>query len=650
MILRPYSYNGTLLQSTDYETSIPRESALAQVEANIAYTRRTGAQPVYTGKDYQPVTLNLEVKLLHDTMTLLESVNTLFNVFDNTPRQFIIQDTEDSSKQYYVYATTKRVLGGHDGQMATVTLALDDAVWQSVTENSQAWSITATGQSTDFTINGNIESYPRITLNMSSGFGYKRYVEYIPASAYAWNNRPVELASSAGIGLDTAALVAGSKALATGDDFRVYVDGVEVPRWFGGLGFNTTDTKVWVNLYQPPARTLKLRTAFASTDSPTYLEFIYSAAYASTFAALPSQGRLKINSEEFTYTSKYATATRLRAYGITRAVRNTALGTHATSDTVSWIPYDITFFYGDTAAEAPDVDNTYQPIITLSSSLNSSFVYGAFADDANLRSGNWTGYVQSVSSLTESMTHIYTGVNDGGDTDPFDVMGMSIPSYSSNGVYKPETSNLWWRGYFPDGVSTISASYERYQYNVSTPATKVVQTSVNGVSYYPAYIFPALVSSDYATWVTGSLASSDFTVTTGARYVRLLMVGSVTGVASQRTSLGLTTATIGLTSPPTTAVRAEQSNAKFDGTFSVGGYELRVIYPLKSGDTLTIDTDPNFPYASVDGIYINGAIYPDTIRSKWLPLSPGVNTITYTSSLIGSLTCTVYWRDRMSFL
>ena len=104
MILQPYSYNGTSLQSSDFETSIPRASALAQLESNLAYVRRAGAQPLYAGKDYQPVTLTLEVKLLHDFMTTLETLNQVFNVMDDTPRQFIIQDTEDSNKQYYVYA------------------------------------------------------------------------------------------------------------------------------------------------------------------------------------------------------------------------------------------------------------------------------------------------------------------------------------------------------------------------------------------------------------------------------------------------------------------------------------------------------------------------------------------------------------------
>lgn len=651
MIIQPYSFAGTLLQSTDFETAIPRESALAQLEANLAYVKRSRAQPVYAGKQYQPVTLNLEVKLLNSFMSTLETLNKVFDVNDDTPRQFIIQDTEDSNKQYYVYATTKRVLGGHDGQMATVTLGLDDAIWQSVTENSQAWAITASGQSTDVTINGNAESYPRFTISMSGGFGYKRDVEYIPSSAYAWNNRPVELASdTAGIGIDTAALVSANKAQSDGDDFRVFVDGVEVPRWFGGSGFNTTDTKVWINLNQPIARTFKLLTAVASSDSPDYLEFIYSAGYAQALAAMPTQGRVKINSEELTYTSKYITTTKLRVYGITRGVRNTSAGSHSSSDTVSWIPYDIAFFYGSSDAEAPDIDDAYKPIITLSTSSNSSFVYGDYSDNAGNRSGIWTGAVLSVTSPSESQTTLYTGVNDGGDTDPAAIAGLKLPAYQSNGVWRPETSALYWQAYFPDGVSSFTTSYERYQYNASSPSNISILSSADGTTWSFAYRFSALTTTDYATWVTGSLASSDFTLVTNARYIRFGMSGSVTGVANNVVNAGLTTSTVTQTNPPTTSVRSEVSNGKIDATFTVGSNFMRVIYPLPTSKTLTIDTNPDFPYASVDGQYVNGAIYLSSTRPKWLALSPGSNTISYTSSFSATMTVTIYWRDRMNYL
>jgi len=154
LILKPYSFAGTSLQSSDYVGSFPRSNAQLQVVSNPSYIKRTGAPPVYAGKDIMPVVLNLEVLMQHDFMTLFESLNYLFDAKEETPKQFICTDEEDSSRQYYVYATPKQVMGGHDGPMATIALALDDPIWQTVTQSSQTFSTTASTSSTDITTMG----------------------------------------------------------------------------------------------------------------------------------------------------------------------------------------------------------------------------------------------------------------------------------------------------------------------------------------------------------------------------------------------------------------------------------------------------------------------------------------------------------------
>lgn len=662
MIIQPYSYNGTLINSTDYETSIPRQSALAQLEANLTYVRRSGAEPVFAGKDFQPFTLNLEVKLLHNTMTLLESLNALFDVHDETPRQFIIRDTQDTStdadgKQYYAYATPRRVLGGHDGQMAVVTLGFDGSVWQSVKQYSQTWNITASGDSTSITNNGNIEMYPTyeiaVTGYPSSGFIYNNFIEYLPPTTDAWNNRPLELCGDTdGIGLDTAALVAANKAQSDGDDFRVFVDGVEVDRWFGGAGFNTTDTKVWININQPSKRILKLKTAIPSTDTPTTVDFIYSSAFSTEFNAMPAIGRFKINSEEFTYTSKTITTTVLRANGVTRAVRNTSAGTHASSDTVTWIPYDINLVYGSSDAEAPEIDDTKKPILDLTNSKNDSFVYTQYSDEARLRSGIWNGQVTKKTNAILSITDLYTQVNSG-DTDPADVAGMFIGAYQYLGTWKPETSILQWLIYVPDVVASVSHSWERYQQTASFPATVALQSSVNGTSWSNLKTFPSsdMATTDLQTWVTGSHATSDFTVLANTKYLRYYMSGTIPAVANNIAYMGFTTTTIGLTNAPFPTRRGEQNNYQFNSTITNGANNqaITINYPLRVGDTLYVDCNPDFPTAKINGQIVNGAIGLNENRPEWMAFNVGANTITFTSDYVGTVTITVKWYDRKNF-
>lgn len=665
MIIQVDSYNGTSLQSTDFETYIPRQSALSQLEANLGYVRRAGAEPVYSGKDFQPVTLNLEVKMLHDFMTTLETLNKVFDVHDETPRILIIRDTEDTStdasgKQYYTYATAKRVLGGHDGEMALVTIGLDNSVWRSYAENSQVWTTSDTETTTDFTNSGNIKTYPQFEISVSSypttGYIYNNFIQYTPSSSDAWQNRPLELlGDSDNIGLDTAALVSGGKATTDGSDFRILVDGVEVDRWFGGLGWGTTDTKCWINIDQPSKRELKLKTAIGSTDTITSVDFIYSSAFSVEFNAMPNTGRFVINSEEFTYTSKTATSSVLRANGVTRSVRNTSAAAHSSSDIVKWIPYDINVIYGDLSATAPEVDDTKKPIIDLTNSNNGSFVYAQFADDASLRSATWKPTIVKRSSILQSISGTYTSTDGDNSADPADVMGLFVGAYQSAGVWKAETSTLNWQAYFPDVVSSMSVSWERYQNLVATwIATTAIRKSLDGRSFTNAKTFPSsdMATTDLETWTTGSYASSDITITGAVKYLQFYTSGTIKAVANNAMYIGITDATINLSLPPVCTRRGEVNNYQFAVSISnaANNQTLGINYPMRVGDTLYIDCDPDFPYAKFNGQIANGAVTLNTVRPEWLAFESGSNTLTMAADDVGVVSVTVIWRDRMNFL
>lgn len=669
MIIRPYSFDGTSLQSTDYEAFIPRSSSLAQLEANLVYTRRMGAHPMYAGKDLQPTAITLEIKLLHDTMTLLESINTVFDVTEETPKVLIVEDTQDSNKQYYVYATPKQVLGGHDGQMVYVTLGLDDAIWQTVTQNSQTWNITAVGQSTDFVNSGNIEAYPIFeitpTAYPSLGYIYSNEIEYIPQTTLGyWRNRPLEiLGDTNGVGMDTAALVTANKAQASGNDFRVYVNNAEVDRWFGGAGFNTTDTKCWINIpNQPPKVTFTLKTAIDSTSpsSDISIEFNFTNTAKNNFSAyLRNFGILKIDSEEFLYTSRTITDTQIIATGITRAQRNTSAGAHAVNATVTWIPYSIKIVYGSSDATAPDIDNNVQPILNLTTSSNLSFVYDKFKDNDYYRSpafdawGSGTifddrgGEVITVGQLKS----FYTGVNNGGDTDPADVLGLYVGASYYNGAWISGSVNSWWETRIMDGISAVTYTYERYQYIGQSPLI-TTETRKDSGWWVAGRTFSNLTTTDLQTWVTGTDATSDVTVETDACLLRFYMRGQASGVSGNKILFGVKTLTVTITNPPTTTRRGEQSHytSLFVLTNSQTNQSVTVKTLLQINDTLIVDTDPNFPNATLNGSPVNSVVSIDEIRPDWLPLAVGTNTITATADRIGAITIVVKWRDRMNIL
>lgn len=663
-ILIPYSYNGTSLQSTDYETSIPRAFAKSQIDANVGYTKRAGAVPVMAGKDYQPISMPLEIKCLHDYSTLFATLNQLFSTRDETPRQLICTDSDNANKQYYVYATAKRSQAGHDGQMYTVDLAIDDPIWQSVTQNSQAFAVTSATDSTSVTNGGNADTYPIFeispTSQASTDYIYTQYLQILPQSSYAWNNRFLDVVGTTdGTGLDTAALVAAGKIQSDGDDLRVFRDGVEIDRQLSGM--NTTDTHIIVTTFMPAKAELTLKTAIASTDTVTEIVLNYTTANKTALSGMPNAGRVILDSaigstdsEEFTYTARTITDTKLSLTVNARSVRGTTASTFAANANVRYLPYDFSLLYGNATATAPTIDETRKPIESLTS-RNTSFIYTNYGDEAGLRSGIWDQALQVYGNSNMTGWKHYTSTNDTGDTDPFTAMGLNAtPSeYTRTGNRIGYTNALLvWQKYFMDGITSISASGDISQTVYNVPTIKM-EGIPSGGALYTLFTVSPQASTDYDTWTTWTKATTDSTVASNTIGLRWGVTGSLKGTADDYLKVELSSLTVNLANPPHIKIRGEASNSKIDITIhnDTTGESFQVVTTLKLNDILYIDTDPDFPTCKYNGIVSNGAVKLSTVRSAWLKMSPGANTIGITNNLSVSnnFTVTIKWRDRLNF-
>jgi hypothetical protein len=664
MILKPLSYAGTSLQTSPYTTGFPREQASLQIATSPSYIKRAGAVPVYAGKDYTPHTLNIEVLVSSSPsfMSNFESLNQLFDTKDETPQQFICTDEEDSSKQYYVYATPQQVLGGHDGPMAVVTLALDDPIWQTVTQNSQTWSTTSSTSTTDVTNNGNDDAYPIFeitpTSSPSTDFIYSAFLQVLPTSTKPWASRPLCITGDTSTTWDTAALIAAGKMQADGDDIRVYRDGVEDNFWLGGL--NTTDTRVWVVADVPEKREMTLRDAIGATDTVTSITIAYTQSNLASFSAVPMKGRLILDTslgstdtEEFTYTRKFPTDTSLVFTVSARARRGTVAVDHAAGSNVRFLPYDFRINYGNATATAPTVDDTHKPVLTLSTSNNQSFVYSIFADEDGLRAGSWKPFVRSQSDPIFSLSEHYTSTSDEGDTDPVTEMGLAAKTYQSGGLWRPDSVRLTWRGDFPDYITSFSASGEQNQTASSIPTFGMYYVNDVGKAR-SLWLVSAQASTDYGTWTTWSKATTDSTVPPNLDSIAWIVTGTILGATELYAKAGITAATINLTNAPHVMLRAEVAttvriNCRI--TNSTTGEYFDLLIPVEANDTLYVDTSPDFPNVSYNGQIVNGAIKLSSTRSAWLKLQPGLNTLTFdnSNSVANDFSIAIKHRDRQSF-
>lgn len=647
MIIIPLSYNGTSLQSTDYIATYPQSNTGLTPTVNPQYVKRAGAWPVMSGSDFNSTNIGIEVECLGSFMTTFESLVQLFNVEDETPRQLIVEDSTGGT-QYSVYATPRFISGGSDGSMAKITLALDNPIWQGVTVNSQVFATTSATDSTSVSNAGNANSYPIFEITPSSqpssDYLYSRFLQILPTSTDPWPNRFLDvLGSSDGTGMDTAALIAGGKMQASTDfagvvgaDFRLLRDGVEIDRQLSNI--NTTDTHMICVTNMPAATNMTLKTAIGTTDTVTEVVLNITADNKAKITSMPNYGRLILDTslgstdtEEFTYTSKTITGTKL-AFGITaRAVRGTVAVDHAANTAVRWLPYDFTVIYGNPSVAAPTIDEARKPIEDLTS-RNTAFVYTNFSDDAGLRSGIWKPIPSKVSDANLSQSDIYTSTNDEGDTDPATAMGMKAITYLKLGKSLSDTVTLGWLKNFPDGIASVSSVTGEQSQSTSIWPTMALQSAVT-TAFTNLWTVSAQTSSDYGTFTTWTKASSDAVIGANKKNLRWLQTGTIKGVIDTYAKGAITGMTVGLTNTPHIMIRSEANNYNLNAliTNETTGDSFEINLPMELNETVYVDTNPDFPTVKYKGQIINGCIKLNSIRSAWMKLIPGANTISYAS-------------------
>lgn len=517
-----------------------------------------------------------------------------------------------------------------DGNVASfgVVFEVDDPIWKLYTPSEEQILVNLTGSGTITPI-GNQEAYPIITITPtvagSYGFAYKRFVSIINNAPNALTSYPLNLT---GAGLDTAALISGGKMLANGDDLRIYVDGVEVKRWFGGGGINSATTKIWINLTQPANSNMTLGLAIAGAGNITEIYFQNTAENIALMPTIPISGNVKIGSEIFVYTGVNVGS--LKLTGVTRAERQTSAGAHSVADVVYFVTHDIWMYYGYPAISPYVVDDTNKPMIDMNST-NTSWVYTDFGTVAALRSGEWTQ--GKIGGGTGAWA--YTAPDDG-TADPYTVLGLI--SLNTSGL-----ANIYWILYNPCGFTTVTATGKKYR-------------SVAASGSWPYYLFSKGNSGGaYTTVWTEAIPAGDgvnedlsshAAVALGGTYpyLKFEILNATGGV--YRCEIRDLTGVVDSAKAPTIAIAAEASNFVLNSvlTNAATGYSMTISMPMVLNTTLTVNTKEK-TITLYDGTNQINALIDMPVRLQWFPLLPSEdNLITITDA--GQVTYDFSFEDR----
>ncbi len=390
------------LVNTGGEYAMWLETPFSQPGMKIDLIERTGGDPAVAAARRQARTLNLMVIVGRNTD------GTIYTEAERQPLREALMaalDTElaavalvvsdnDGSHERYLYVVCQKVdeqpkAEGMGAHFAATLISHEQSYWRANTVHSETWTVTASGQTRAVTNGGSLPARPTYTFRptdaKTSGnwFEFKQF-SAIPWSSSATRGRPVDITDKNNF-LDTAALITAGDLGEDEKTLAVVVDGVEVRRWI--VDYNTSYTKVWVNLDFEGGLTVPLLTTIGSGDVVT------SIAAKGSISRFPQAGILQIGDEIFTYSSKDdRTSTFLE---VTRAAKGSTAAEHVgngrmTGSAIYWIQHDIWLLYGPNGqaktlfeeenggvSQVLDYDD-YKPMLDLPNSTNRVWVFNEF--------------------------------------------------------------------------------------------------------------------------------------------------------------------------------------------------------------------------------------------------------------------------------
>lgn len=215
MLFSIVSYDGTNLNDSNFAAYFAENSIYTTPQSSPVYIQRQGKAPVLTYKDQQPAEWAIRIKMLGTIHSQIQTLKALFDTRDQSLKTFLVKDTADSDKQYYVLASAVRYLEMNNAEFI-VLLAVPDPIWKSNTLNTDTWNVTATAATNDVTVAGHVYTEPIITItpnNAKDATGrdiYKRavFIYNTPQTSVrmpAFTNYPVDITDG---GINTVTLIA----------------------------------------------------------------------------------------------------------------------------------------------------------------------------------------------------------------------------------------------------------------------------------------------------------------------------------------------------------------------------------------------------------------------------------------------------------
>jgi hypothetical protein len=566
-------------------------------------------------------------------------LNGWFSPADFTPHKLVALDKDNSDKDWYLegYPVTPPMISEGNAKYS-VTLALTTPYWVENDLNTDTWNITGDTATKSITAVGNVPALPTFTITPNSakdsGAGYElKTFKAIHTSGWGMQSLPVDIT---GGGWDTATIVGAGNMLASGNDVRVSVNGVEVDRWVGGGGWNNAATKIWVNMNFSVQPTLALATTLNNSTLPATINVTYTDAEIT----IPQNSTFQIGTELFTYSSYIVNAsTKTIAFTmLERGAKGSTKAAHTIADATYWIENEVWILYNNSAATARANYAPKEPAIDLVNSTNASFIYTTFG----------LGYAKGLAPMTPVRIGLIHYLNNyvsknssGAPSDPPDVIGVgnAITGQYGDGRNNPAPFvYVAWAFYHAGIISNFAATGEKYS-GSTVPAWPLGI----GVSNGPVILYNIPAPSTISTWEAVNIDIANTT-----QNVYFYTWGEQVPQPCALAELDTVTLTVG--DPPTvTAIGAGQVNYTIGGSLKNNTTAETVVFNgvvTKTTLALTIDCENQEVY-NADGRRVRGMLsFNGEKRDEWMTLQAGANTLAWSDTGTNDVTIVTTWRGR----
>jgi len=652
MNLSPVSYGShNINDGTIYQAKLPGVGAQSQF--SIGEVPRPDMAPVYAGKEYSGAYFPLTIRAIGTPIyTRIDTLKGYFNP-DDEPQELLCSDLNNSSKQWYVN-TMPTMIAMQSGAVIEYNMYAADPIWRAKIPGTTTWSVTASGQYGTAVTSGNQYAFPKLEITPTSaggnGFGYRRWCALYSQSTRAMSNYPVNIC---GTTLNTQALGTASKMQTDGDDCRVYIDGVETPRWLQDI--NTGTTKIWVVSTWKPE--VKVTSGTITSSAGTAITFQTSSANKTALSNLSKWGGksfvMYVDTEAVVFSDAKIEGLKVTAT-MQRGAKGTTAAAHVPGSIWHWCEHDVWLYYGNSTMAAPVQDDSRKPIFDLTST-NTSWIYTEFAEGVGIayasgsgigsRAGEWLPSLIDTDNKRD--TSYYSQVYSGSKlamADPATEMGMSIQAFQSNTAWKPEQATLMWVLPQPCGGTSITATGEVYRYTATWPKA-TMQQSTNGTDW--SVVWTEATPGTTQTW--GTLATHSAVSLGTAYWMRFKFSGAQPAIGSAQANYSIQAVTVGLTTTytPYVLLGAEQScyhlQATITNNTTTDAITINAAFPLNT--LLTVDTDERTCFLE-DGTNMMGALSWSSVRRDWLHMLPGTNIFMFEDASTAGVTVKIIQRDR----